>query len=131
MSKKGLIVAFSFLVAIVVMSLFSAIKNHQTHSFVKKLPLSVIDLTTFNNGDYAGSFFYRRIGYKVKVSIQEHKIAGIQILKDPPSSNRKNAQMVIDSVISAQSLQLTGTVGVAFENKLLLKAIDNALTSNH
>jgi uncharacterized protein with FMN-binding domain len=128
MSKRGLIIAFAFLVAIIMMSIFSTIKKYQTENYVKKLPVSIIDLSTIADGNHTGSFSYSHIGYKVNVSILEHRITAIEILKGPLSDNHKKAEAIIDAVIAAQSLQVDQIKGAAFESKLLLKALDNALT---
>jgi uncharacterized protein with FMN-binding domain len=127
MSKKSMLVAFVFLVATIAMSIHSAIKNYQQLSFIRKLPVATIDLSLLNDGDYKGSFCHSHFCYKVAVSISDHTISTVTILKNRYSTYGKKAEAICERIIKAQSLQVDNISGATITSKSLIKSVEKAL----
>lgn len=128
MSKKGILIAFVFLVATIAMSMYSAIKNYQQLSFIRKLPVAAVDLSAINDGYYKGSFCYSHFCYKVAVSISGHTISAVTILRNRNSAYGKKAAAIGERIIQAQSLQVDVVSGATITSKSLIKAVEKALT---
>jgi uncharacterized protein with FMN-binding domain len=128
MSKRGILIAFVFLVATIAMSIYSAIKNYQQLSFIRKLPVAAIDLSVINDGDYKGSFCYSHFCYKVNVSISSHAISAVTILRNRNSDYGKKAAAISERIIKAQSLQVDMISGATITSKSIVKSVEKALT---
>jgi uncharacterized protein with FMN-binding domain len=128
MSKKGILIAFVFLVATIALSIYSAIKNYQQLSFIRKLPVATIDLSHINDGEYKGSFCYSHFCYKVAVSISDHTISAVTILRNRNTKYGKKAAAIGEKIVHAQSLQVDMISGATITSKSLLKSVEKALT---
>jgi len=65
---------------------------------------------------------------EVMVTVRDHKITGIEIIKDV-SQRGQRAEPILSRVISAQSLHVDTISGATNSSKVILKAIENALTA--
>ncbi len=96
---------------------------------VRAMPINEIDLTSISDGTYKGDYSYGGFTYEVEVTVKEHKIVTINILKNRNTSHAKNAEGVIDKVIKTQTVNVDAVSGATTTSKALLKAIENALTT--
>ena len=95
----------------------------------KSITALMPDLTQCKNGVYRG--FYDLSGTPVKatldVTIQDNKIIDISIVKHISSPIGKKAEVIIENIISRQSLDVDVISGATASSKAIIKAIENAL----
>lgn len=97
---------------------------------VKSLTIGDVDLGNVADGVHEGSFKEGRWNYTVAVTVEDHKITGIELVsgKDPGSQKVFAAER--DRIIAAQSPNVDTVSGATVTSKALLKAIENALSKN-
>jgi uncharacterized protein with FMN-binding domain len=94
--------------------------------FVKTAIITTPDLHNIDDGKYTGSYRSRVVRAKVQVSVQDHGIKTINILKHF-NGQGSNAEVIVDDVITAQSLEVDTVSGATISSKVILKAIEIAL----
>jgi len=95
---------------------------------VRAMPINDINLSSISDGVYKGDYSYGGFTYEVEVTVKEHKIETINVLKNRNTSHAKSAEGVIGKVLKTQSVNLDAVSGATTTSKALLKAIENALT---
>ncbi|MGI6324721.1 MAG: FMN-binding protein [Bacilli bacterium] len=85
-----------------------------------------IDLTTIEDGTYAGSYKFFLNYVEVAVTIKDHSITKIDLIEHQQGRGKK-AEAIIEEVINQQTLQVDTIAGVTSSSKTILKAIENAL----
>ncbi len=94
----------------------------------RQMPIESVDLSKVKDGSYQGSYSYNRSNFIVEVTVKNHKIEKIDILKaftGTPYAVR--AKAIIDTVITNQSLNVDVITGATTTSKAYLKSIENAL----
>jgi len=95
----------------------------------KSITAAMPDLAPLSDGTYRG--VYDLTGTPVKVTldvtVQDHKITEIQIIKHYCSPIGKKAEVIIDRVVEKQSLEVDVVSGATGSSISILKAIENAL----
>jgi Uncharacterized protein conserved in bacteria len=95
---------------------------------VANLNISNVDLTKIPDGTYNGSYGVTFVEAEVKVSVKEHKITKIDLVKHKNGKGAP-AEVIPDRVVKAQSLDVDMVTGATSSSKVILKAIENALNS--
>lgn len=95
---------------------------------IRELKIDNVDLSKIPNGQYTGSCDAIYVGANVTVTVKDNKIADI-ILLDHKNDRGKPAEVILDKVLKAQSLQVDTISGATNSSKVILKSIDNALNS--
>ena len=87
------------------------------------------NLAITNDGIYNGSYDYTSTPVKatVAVTVKNHQIIKIDIIKHKRSPIGKKAEKIIDSIIEHQSLDVDVISGATVSSITLLKAVENAL----
>lgn len=93
---------------------------------LKNIQISDVDLATSKDGTYTGTFSAIPIEAEVKVTIKNHRIENIEIVRHV-TGRGKGAEIIASKVIEAQSLQVDTISGATYSSKVILKAIENAL----
>ncbi|MCD6327500.1 FMN-binding protein [bacterium] len=89
-----------------------------------------VDLSSVADGVYRGAYKSDGFQWEVKVRVKDHKIFGIEILKEREGdSHDEKARDMIGRVVVEQSLQVDAVSGATKSSKALLKAIENALST--
>jgi len=87
------------------------------------------DMTKIDDGVYRG--IYNLTGTPVNivldVNVQNNKISKIEIIEHASSAIGKKAEIIIDTVIEKQSLEIDTISGATASSKSILLAIENAL----
>ena len=91
------------------------------------MTISNVDLESVPDGTYTGSFKGGRWSNTVKVTVENHRITDIKIVKDVQFKNAKTASQLFNMVVKAQSLEIDGVTGATVTSKAYLKAVENAL----
>ncbi|MCL1809131.1 MAG: FMN-binding protein [Clostridiales bacterium] len=123
MTKKILIAALVLcLLAGALLLLFGL----QLKTTLASLQVSTPDIGELHDGVYKGAYDGRLVSAKVTVTIIDGLITSITI--DEHKNGRGTpAEIIIDNVISAQSLEVDTITGATQSSKVILKAIEEAL----
>ena len=116
MKKLILFLIFSLLVLSVIFS-----KNA-----FEKIEIENIDLQKVSDGVYIGEHKTGPVYVKVEVTVDDHKITEILILKHKQGKGKKAEKIVVD-VVDKQSLQVDTITGATGSSKVILKAVEKAL----
>ena len=103
---------------------------YQTWKYKKIIADIVIeepDLTALADGVYNGSFDAILVAADVSVQVEDKKITNITINKHKNERGKK-AEAITAEVLAAQSLKVDTISGATNSSKVILKAIDNALS---
>lgn len=95
---------------------------------VVNLSISDVDLTKVEDGVYKGSYKVFPVAAEVKVTIKNHKMYGIELIKHD-NGQGAGAEILPDKVVEAQTLDVDVVSGATYSSKVILKAIENALNS--
>jgi uncharacterized protein with FMN-binding domain len=90
----------------------------------------VIDFSSIPDGTFYGDVALENLTYKVGVTVKEHRITNIEILKIGNTEYEEEAKGVIIRVLRAQSTDVDTVSGGTISSKALLKAIENALLNS-
>jgi uncharacterized protein with FMN-binding domain len=86
-----------------------------------------VDITKIEDGTYAGSYKEFPISAKVEVTVKDHQITAVELIEHK-SGQGKPAEAITDKVIEAQSLDVDVISGATLSSKVILMAIENALS---
>ncbi len=92
------------------------------------MPIQQIDLVSVENGVYAGSFSVFPVSVEVSVTVEDHMITDIDLVKHS-NGQGKAAEVIPAKVVQAQSLAVDAVSGATYSSRVILKAIENALLS--
>ncbi len=88
-----------------------------------------LNLASVNDGSYEGSYSAGIVKATVRVKVENHAITDIDILKHD-NGKGKAAETITAAVIKSQSVQIDVITGATYSSKVILKAIENAVTSS-
>lgn len=129
--KKKKTLLFVVLSIIVVIILVGAGVKTYLEANLNKVATAVItdvDLTEVKDGVYNGSYNALPVMVEVKVTVSNHSITVIELVKHLNGQGTP-AEVITDKVIEAQSLQVDIVAGATYSSKVILKAIENALSN--
>lgn len=86
-----------------------------------------IDLGTIEDGDYTGSYDAVAVMVKVSVTIKNHRITRIDLIEHNNGKGQP-AEIITQSIVDAQRLDVDVISGATLSSKAILKAVENALT---
>lgn len=124
--KKGLIIAlivFAVLIAVAVSGVLMLCSGLEDGS---RLVIDDIDLSAVKDGTYIGKYEAGRWTNEVSVTVKDHKIISIDIIKDVMISKPEVVQDLITKVIERQNTDVDIVSGATVTSKAYLKAIENA-----
>ncbi len=90
------------------------------------MKVSGIDLEQIEDGAYTGNYRVFPITVEVQVTVEEHQIIAINLIKHQ-NGQGKPAEAIIGKVVESQTLQIDSIAGATYSSKVILKAIENAL----
>lgn len=96
-------------------------------SKLSRMPISNVDLVLTDDGTYKGDYSVFPVSVKLDVTVKDHRITEILILEHITGQGEK-AEAIIEEVIKNQSLQVDSISGATYSSKVILKAIEKALT---
>lgn len=128
MEKILIIIAVIVVIIIIgaVISFSYIDSNHKKQ--IDNMVISNVDITKIADGTYTGNCEVFPVSVEVKVTVKNHKITGIELVKHVNGKGAK-AETIINKVVEAQTLQVDIVTGATSSSKVILKAIENALTS--
>jgi len=130
--KKKHIILLSIALILVVGG-FIGIKAMLAHAesnleLLKYMELAQIDLTAIEDGVYSGSYSAFPVSADVSVTVKDHTITKIDLIKHLNGQGTP-AEVIPDTVVKSQSLQVDSVSGATYSSRVILKAIENALLS--
>jgi len=93
----------------------------------KNVAINGIDLSHVNDGTYTGVFEEGRWTNNVQVTVKDHRITGIKILKDVAFSRPEIREEIFRRVIDAQNTKVDAVSQATVTSKAYLKAIEDAV----
>lgn len=108
-------------------TVFMLYTNSQLQKLVQT-DIKDVDLSSIANGTYEGSYSTFPIEVQLTVTVSDHAITQITILKHV-NGQGKPAETILTEVLTAQSLEVDVISGATYSSKVILKAIQNALNS--
>lgn len=124
----GVIFVFVFILGVVKAKDLITLVRYR--AIIKNMTIDDIDLSKINDGIYKGSSEAILVAADVEVTIQNHRISKIDLVRHL-NGQGKPAEVMPDKVIKAQSLKVDTITGATSSSKVILKAIENALKISH
>ncbi|MCL1846351.1 MAG: FMN-binding protein [Coriobacteriia bacterium] len=94
---------------------------------VAQMEIKTPDISLIADGTYHGFYDVDLISAEVSVVVKDHRIADITIIEHKTGRGRP-AEVIIDAVVAQQSLQVDTISGATNSSKVILKAIELALS---
>lgn len=95
--------------------------------FVAEAQFETPDIASMPDGSYSGTFRSGIVSAKVKVTITAGTISDIRIVRHF-NGQGESAEKIIEDVIAEQSVEVDIISGATYSSKVILKAIETALT---
>ncbi|MBC2578807.1 FMN-binding protein [Clostridium sp. DJ247] len=93
---------------------------------IKEISIGNVDLSKVKDGIYTGSFDAEFISAESSITVKNHKITDIKLVKHK-NEKGKSAEVIPERVVKAQTLQVDAVSGATNSSKVILKSIENAL----
>ncbi len=90
-------------------------------------PIESFDVSSLESGTYVGEYSVPPVSATVEVRISDGRIDQILLL-DHGNGMGQPAEAIIDDVIEKQSLQIDSISGATYSSRVILKAIEDALS---
>ena len=126
MKKVSKIILFIFL-GIIVIGLIMASYGTIGLKKVKNETIESIDLSLVENGEYIGEYKNFRWSNTVEVTVENHEIISIKIIKSGNQAQGELLDEIIDKVIDEQKVDIDTISGATATTNSVLKAIEDAL----
>ncbi|QPM68544.1 FMN-binding protein [Atribacter laminatus] len=94
---------------------------------IKEMVITDIDLSEVKDGVFSGEFRGNRWSNTLEVTVEDHKITDIKVIKDFGISIPGFSQKFIESLKEKQSLNIDAISQATINTKAYLKSIENAL----
>ncbi|MDE6747179.1 MAG: FMN-binding protein [Oscillospiraceae bacterium] len=124
--KKAVVI---ILAAIIVLAGASLILKNMVSEAAKDISISDIDTENVRNGVYTGEHSVPPVSVTVQVTVTDHRIADIEILRHDNGLGSK-AEKITDEIIGKQSLNVDAVSGATLSSVCILKAVENAVEKN-
>lgn len=112
----------TLLALIVMMTIYGFLGKDRT----LKLNIGPVDLSQIPDGGYIGIYDCYRWSNTVEVTVGEHKITDIRIIKEP-SGREDMTEELKNRVLNVQNTNVDVISGATASSKAFLKAVENAL----
>ncbi|HZW50111.1 MAG TPA: FMN-binding protein [Bacillota bacterium] len=124
--KKFLKILAAILAVIVLFSAVMTMVLSQGLKAGSNLEINGIDLSSVKDGVYNGKYDAGRFSNQLNVTVKDHKITKIEIVKDVTFASAAVSEAVFTKVIEEQKIQFDAIAGATVTSKAYLKAIENA-----
>jgi uncharacterized protein with FMN-binding domain len=125
--KKNRIRIIIAVVVVVLIAIWGTMAYIQSNlKQLSDLTIARINLSKIDDGIYAGSYKSFPVAAEVLVTISNHRIAEIDLVKHS-NGQGSGAEIIPGKVVEAQSLEVDIVSGATYSSKVILKAIEDAL----
>lgn len=127
--KKGKLLKVILIITVVLIALISymSIRYKGMVKTFYSTTINNIDLSKVKDGVYSSSYVNFLIRVDLKVTVKNHKITDIKIIKQSCGKGYE-ATDTVTKVLKAQSLKVDTVTGATGSSMAILKAIEQALT---
>lgn len=125
--KKILIVLGIFLILIIAFGVAFFFRARQMVKRIESVEIMDVDLTQIANGVYTGEFGDFLVDVQLEVTVKDHKIEKIEIIKQR-SGPGYEAIETVDRIIDAQSPKVDVVTGATGSSRSIMIAVQSALT---
>ncbi len=94
----------------------------------ENLAINPVNLGKIEDGTYTGVYKAGRWTNEVAVSVADHRISNIDVVKTVTMESPEMTSTIINSVIEKQNTTIDTVSGATVTSKAYLKAIENALS---
>ncbi len=94
------------------------------------MEMARVDMASIEDGVYSGSYSVFPVSAEVQVTVKDHRIAAIDLLKHNNGQGAP-AEVIPGRVVEVQTLQIDSVSGATYSSRVILKAIENALLNDH
>jgi len=94
---------------------------------IKEMKIENVDLNQVQDGTYSGEFKGYRWSNRVEVTVYNHQITELKIVKDVKFPLAAVTKILFDQILLKQTLQVDTVSNATVNSKAYLKAIENAL----
>jgi uncharacterized protein with FMN-binding domain len=115
------------LIGCIIMALFLGGCASQEMMMVRQMEIQNVDINDLQDGEYIGSFTYSGFEYRVRTTVDAHRITNIEILKNRNTKHAKQAEAVVIEIINRQTPNVDAVSGATTTSKALMKAVENSL----
>lgn len=129
MSRFPLGLTLGFLVVALVGGFIIVRQIWSAEEAVGAIEIGSVDLSEIEDGTYGGTFIAGMIRSDVRVVVENGTMVEIEILRHD-TGRGEGAEAIVDDVLAAQSLDVDLITGATNSSKVILKAIENALTGD-
>ena len=95
----------------------------------KNLAINAVDLTQIEDGTYSGSYEGGRWANSVDVTVSDHKISQIDVIKTVNIETPEVTNQIVENVMEKQNTTVDTISGATITSKAYLKSIEKALTN--
>jgi len=130
MKKKTKIVLSVVVIVIIVIVIVGFIfisKIQKNFDGINLMEINDVNLSLISDGTYSGSYEVIPISVEVSVTVKDHEITAIDLIKHD-NGKGKAAEAIIDEVVKTDSLKVDAVTGATNSSKVILLAIENALS---
>jgi uncharacterized protein with FMN-binding domain len=92
-------------------------------------PYADVDLSRVADGMYEGEFSAFPVSAAVRVTVKDHAIATVEIIKQRNGPGR-TASDVPGRIVAAQTPKVDATTGATYSSRAISAAVHNALTNS-
>jgi len=126
----GWIIAFFFLVIIILSGGYGWSKIKKEHNEIMSMPFSQINFDELGEGSFEGYFeggMYKWRENSIKVTIVSGKITDVQVLQNKENRPSEFTNDLFERVINKKSLEVDTISGATLTSKAYLKGLEDAL----
>ncbi len=124
--KIGLII-FCIIVLLTALGVYFYIQINDGLESLENIVIDDIDLLSVEDGTYTGQYSQTPLSVIVEVEVFDHEIVNIVILKHD-NGQGDPAEVIINSVMASQSLEVDTIAGATYSSIVILLAIQDALS---
>ncbi|MDD3123992.1 MAG: FMN-binding protein [Candidatus Izemoplasmatales bacterium] len=125
---KAVIIIFAILIVLIIAGSIAFNKINSNLENLVLIQIDDVDLGTVEDGLYMGSYSVFPVSVDVEVEVSNHVITSILITKHDNGQGTP-AEVIIDDVILAQSIDVDSISGATYSSKVKLLAIKDALSN--
>ena len=115
------------LIPLIVIGIGIATINVMNLNKIRNMPIKNINLTKVSDGIYKGEEHAGNYTYKVRVTVENHKIVNIEGVDNRKSPYVTYAEGVFAKIIKQQKVDVDAITGATTTSKAFMKAVENAL----
>lgn len=126
--KKAMIVILSILGVLVLVGAGGIFYITNGLKAGENLVINPVDLAAIDDGTYTGNYQAGRWSNAVAVSVADHQISKIEVVKTVSFESPDVTNTIINNVIAKQNTTVDTVSGATVSSKAYLKSIEHALT---